>query len=358
MRAVSATHRDAERRGRIAAVAIVSFAPAAMELARQLSHGGALELSYLAFLTAATAFLAIALNAIFDLAMKRRMEGARSIALFFAAALALGGIEGSIGWALSAGFDLPIVEPAHRSLVIVVRMGAINGLLGLGLWAIAVLVPFTVRDANARAAESERLRVTAELAQLRASLHPHFIFNTLSTIAGLVGEDPREARRLIGALGDLLRDSLLENDEMQTLDAEVAWLKRYAAILETRHRGALTFRWEIEESTRGVHIPRLLLQPLLENAVKHGALCRRDAGEVSVHTSIDGGATGFLRCIIEDNGPGPTADTRPGARGIELVTRRLALRYGGAACFRLESGGGRTRSIVEIPTELLAEVRA
>src|SRR3989442_9967476 len=95
--------------------------------------------------------------------------------------------------------------------------------------------PFAVRDAKARSLEAEQLRTAGELARLRANLQPHFLFNTLSTVAGLVAEEPREARNLIAALGDLLRDSIEDKGEMQTLDDEVTWLKRYAEILETRH---------------------------------------------------------------------------------------------------------------------------
>src|SRR5207245_1917127 len=162
------------------------------------------------------------------------------------------------------------------------QLGALDGPAAPGPWAVAVMVPFAGRAARARTLEAEQLRTAAELARLRANLQPHFLFNTLSTIAGLVVEAPREARNLIGALGDLLRDSFEDKGEMQTLDDEVTWLKRYAEILETRHRGSITFRWEIAETTRKVRIPRLLLQPLLENAVKHGALRRREGAEVAV----------------------------------------------------------------------------
>jgi sensor histidine kinase YesM len=225
-------------------------------------------------------------------------------------------------------------------------LGAFQGLFAAGLWAVAILGPHAVRDANARALEAQQLRTAAELARLRAHLQPHFLLNTLSTIAGLVVEDPREARKLIGALGDLLRDSLEDADEMQTLEREVTWLQRYAEILESRHRGSIRFEWEIAPDTRALRVPRLLLQPLVENAVKHGALRRRDGGEVAVRTRIDDGT---LRCIVEDNGPGPVPTPRKGAVGLTLVERRLALKYDGAASFRLEAGEGRTRSIVLIP---------
>jgi LytS/YehU family sensor histidine kinase len=205
------------------------------------------------------------------------------------------------------------------------------------LWALAVAMP----EARARAAELERLHTAAELATLRAHVQPHFLLNTLNTIAALTAEAPDDARELIAALGDLLRDALEDQRETHTLAAEVAWLRRYARIIELRHR--VQFRWDVSEACEHVQIPRMLLQPLVENAVKHGALRCRDGGEISVHAQLDGARK--LRCIVEDNGPGPQAP-RDGALGLELVTRRLAL--GGHGTFRLERTGDRTRSIVEL----------
>jgi LytS/YehU family sensor histidine kinase len=253
-------------------------------------------------------------------------------------------------WLLAAAFGLQVMEPAHRSVGVVIRMGMANGVVGLGLFAMAIALPFAASGAR----EADRLRATAELARLRANLQPHFLFNTLSTVSGLVSEDPREARRLIGALGDLLRDSLVdaEADDMQTVGDEIAWLKHYADILETRHPGSISFRWEIDEGARSVRIPRLLLQPLVENAVKHGALRRPEGGEVAVRATLGAHADGRLTCVVEDNGPGPLSRApRAGAMGLDLVTRRLSLKYGRGAELRLESGDGRTRSIVTMPAE-------
>jgi LytS/YehU family sensor histidine kinase len=263
-------------------------------------------------------------------------------------AVAVGVAESLVALGLSVGLGLPLFEPAHRSVVVAARMGAASGMLGLGLFAMAVALPFAASGAR----EAERLRSVAELARLRANLQPHFLFNTLSTVSALVGEDPREARRLIGTLGDLLRDSLVESEDRQTLGDEIAWLQSYADILETRHRGSISFRWEIDEATRDVLVPRLLLQPLVENAVKHGALRRPEGGEVAIRTQLDPQARGRVTCVVEDNGPGPQmGKRRNGALGLDLVTRRLALEYGRAAAFRLERDEGRTRSVVDIPLE-------
>ena len=225
--------------------------------------------------------------------------------------------------------------------------GVLNAQMYFGLWALGFVYPFAVESAGVRALEAQQLRSEAELAHLRAHLEPHFLLNTLNAIAGLVTEDPREARRLLVCLGDLLRDAVQETSELQRLDKQIAWLRRYAQILEARHHGALCFRWDVAPDVHQAMLPRLLLQPLVENAVKHGALRRGDgAGEVVVRASRRG--DGVLVCVIEDNGPGmPDADVRAGAFGLQAVRRRLELEAHHAS-LRLESSSAGTRSIVEI----------
>jgi hypothetical protein len=332
------------------AIVVGALVAGAFEAAHTLAYSNQVAGWPVAFTTATTLVDLEALTFALDRGLRRWRSPAASIAVAVVVAVGAGVAQALGGAALQRVIDVPLLgRAAELGSVVVAQIGAFDGLVALGIWAMAVVVPFAVRDANARAREAEQLRTAAELARLRAHLQPHFLLNTLTTIAGLTGEDPREARNLIGALGDLLRDSLEDASDMQTLDDEVRWLKRYAEILETRHRGSIRFSWDIEEASRGLRVPRLLLQPLVENAVKHGALRRREGGEVAVRTHVH---LTRLICIVEDNGPGPS-DRRAGALGLDLVTRRLALEYAGAAAFRLEADGGRTRSIVEIPTEAL-----
>ncbi len=203
--------------------------------------------------------------------------------------------------------------------------------------------------------QAEKLRSEMELSRLRAHLQPHFLLNTLNAIAGLVTADPREARRLLVCLGDLLRDSLRDGDEMQTLDEQLAWLRSYAAILEARHAGHLIFRWEIDDQARSVLVPRLLLQPLVENAVQHGTRRRSGGGEVTIRAKLaeaDGVPRRKLVCIVEDNGPGVAeSEARTEGFGLFAVRRRLALKYGDKASLRLESSSSGTRCILELPAE-------
>jgi len=336
------------RRWRAAAVLVASLVPAALDLTRTLGHGAPPDVRSLVATTVGVLVLLSVLSMTFELTLRRGLTAAKCLAVTAVAAIVASVIESLVALGLTVGLGLPLFEGPHRSVVVAARMGAVSGVLGLGLFAMAVALPFAASGAR----EASRLRSIAELAHLRANLQPHFLFNTLSTVSALVGDDPAEARRLIVSLADLLRDSLVDSEERQTLGDEIAWLRSYTAILETRHRGSIAFHWEIDEATRDVLVPRLLLQPLVENAVRHGALRRPEGGEVAIVTKLDAKARGRVVCIVEDNGPGPQdGNRRRGALGLALVTRRLALEYGRAATFRLERRDDRTRSVVDLPVE-------
>jgi signal transduction histidine kinase len=251
-----------------------------------------------------------------------------------------------------ASFFIAILQPATGAWgpFAALRVGFAMGVTNFGLWALAFVFPFAIEDARFRALEAQQLRTAAELARLSSHLEPHFLLNTLNAIAGLTTENPRAARRLLASLGDLLRDSLRDEGEMQPLGEQIDWLRNYAQILEERHAGQLAFAWKVAAETRAALLPRLLLQPLVENAVKHGALRRKDGGRIEVRAEVVDAKK--LVCTIEDNGLGmPAGKTRPGAFGLLSVRRRLALQYAERASFRLESSASGTRSIVEIPIE-------
>jgi len=302
--------------------------------------------------------LTIALSSAYDWNQRRRAPTMRTLTSTLVIAILISGC-------FIAFFNLillptyPVLrgEGPPRSLAFSIAFGLVIGMLHTGVWALAFVYPYSAEDQRLRALEADKLRleadqlkIAAELARLRSQLEPHFLLNTLNAIAGLVTENPREARRLIACLGDLLRDSLHDGDELQPLEDEVAWLRRYAEILESRHAGTLAFHWEIEPDVKRTLIPRLLLQPLVENAVKHGALRRREGGVVTVRAALSATDKTNVVCTVEDNGPGlPTGETRPGAFGLRSVRRRLELKYP-SAVLRMESSTSGTRSIVELPS--------
>jgi signal transduction histidine kinase len=222
--------------------------------------------------------------------------------------------------------------------------GVPAGLSTGGFWALVFRLPALVRDTNRRSLAAERARREAELAQLRSSLQPHFLLNTLHAVAALTVEEPLVARRLLAALGDLLRDALQSAPEIRPLETELTWLRRYAEILELRHRDSLRFEWDIAAETTAVPLPKLLLQPLLENAVKHGALRSAERGVVIVRTRFTDRA---LQLVVEDNGPGIPAGTKEGL-GLRIVRERIGLAHPSAS-LGIESWSGGTRATIEIP---------
>ena len=355
------------RASRLLGVGVVALV-VLLQLGTQVAAGhdrGRLISSAL-FLSIELPLLMSALSVLYATATRRQLGSLRTLGAGIVLAGALGAGVGAIFWELNHHYPWIRMHSGTSPAVLAraTLWGLSHGGLHFGLWTLAFVFPFAIEDARVRALEAEtlrleaeKLRTAAELARLRAHLEPHFLLNTLNAIAGLVTDDPREARRLLVCLGDLLRDSLRDEDEMQSLDDQMAWLHRYAEILEARHAGHLVFRWEIAGEARDVRLPRLLLQPLVENAVKHGALRRAGDGEVVIRASVTGDpGAGRVVCTVEDNGPGlPARETRSGAFGLHAVRRRLELRYQGGAELRLESSDAGTRSIVDLPRGPLAD---
>jgi signal transduction histidine kinase len=196
---------------------------------------------------------------------------------------------------------------------------AFAGIGILGFWFLVFYFPKQLDDARARTLAAESARAKAELARLRSNLHPHFLLNTLNAVAGLTAADPKQARQLLSALGDLLRDSLEDSDEMIPLKTEIDWLHRYAEIFEIRFEGKMRFEWAAAEASMDFLIPRLLLQPLIENAIEHGALRSADIGSVKIMSEFSDGS---LRIVVQDNGPG-MGQGREAGLGLRLVRERL-----------------------------------
>jgi signal transduction histidine kinase len=265
-------------------------------------------------------------------AERRGWSRAVSLALAVPASLLFG----------AATVSLHYTQPGTLSHTLLETTG-----VGMGVFAFWLLVfyfPPKLHEARLRALAAEAGLQKAELARLRSNLHPHFLLNTLNAIAGLLVAEPRQARQMIVALGDLLRDSLEDNGAMRTLEQEAEWLKRYAGIFEIRHRGAIRFEWDLPDDTLATPLPRLLLQPLLENAIEHGALMRPGGGTVTVGSRTVGGA---IRITVSDDGPG-MGPVQPRGLGLRLVEDRLGLAYPGAT-MTIETGQAGTCVTIRLP---------
>jgi signal transduction histidine kinase len=230
--------------------------------------------------------------------------------------------------------------------------GAFDACIILGAWTLAYILPRAVHAARTREREHHELRAAAQRARLRAALEPHFVLNTLNAIASLVGEDAERARQLIGDLGDLLRD-VVRNTELaaQPVRDEISWLRRYTQVLETRHEGRLRVHFTVDPRVTAHQVPVLLVQPLIENAIQHGALQRVAGGQVWIGVDI---LNEELRWTIRDDGPGFSPEPRgQGGSGLALVRRRLEIEAPGSK-FTVDSQPGGSTVTVTLPPAFAA----
>ena len=197
------------------------------------------------------------------------------------------------------------------------------------------------RELQASALATELVRTRLEV--LRMQLNPHFLFNTLHAISALIHENPDDADRIVARLSDLLRVSLDQSDTQEVpLRQELSFLERYLEIERTRFQDRLSVELEVEAGLDDVLVPSLILQPLVENAIRHGIEPREDTGRVKIAARrLDG----MLELKVSDNGPGlPESEVAPRREGVGLsnTRSRLAHLYGANHRFELTpaAGGG------------------
>ena len=201
----------------------------------------------------------------------------------------------------------------------------------------------------------EREQLEARLAEARLQLlsmqlQPHFLFNTLNTIAELVHDDPEAADRMIAGLSDLLRRTLDLGDAQKiTLDDELEALSRYLDIQKIRFGDRLRIDIEAAPELRDARVPPLLLQPVVENSIRHGLATRAAAGRIQIRVSRK---EAMLVIDVLDDGDGATQEVIEGRRGIGLnnVRSRLETLYGSAATFTMSGTAGQgMRVSIQIP---------
>jgi signal transduction histidine kinase len=199
-----------------------------------------------------------------------------------------------------------------------------------------------LREREVRTAQLENQLSQAQLETLKIQLQPHFLFNTLHAIASLTEEDPPAATRMLAQLSDLLRCSLRHIGTHEVALAEELELVRlYAGIQVTRFEERLVFEYQIEPDTHSALVPSLLLQPLVENAIRYGITPRREGGRVTIGARREGG---HLRLWVADDGPGLSPDRSAAGSGVGLenTRARLAHLYGRDQSLELlsrETGG-------------------
>ena len=205
------------------------------------------------------------------------------------------------------------------------------------------------REEELRSSQLQAQLAQAQLQALKMQLHPHFLFNTLHSIAALQRQDITAAGRMIVRLGDFLRLTL-ENSGAQevSLQEELEFLKCYLEIERVRFQDRLTVSMEVEPQTLGALVPNLILQPIVENAIEHGIAPRAAPGRIDIRAKR---SDGVLQMQVQDNGRGLGNDGCSG-EGLGLANTRARLERLYGAFYRLELVNvpeGGLRVILEVP---------
>lgn len=206
-----------------------------------------------------------------------------------------------------------------------------------------------------RASRLKTELVQAQLEALKMQIHPHFLFNTLHSISALLDEDVEAADEMITRLGDFLRLTLENSGAQQvTLQEELEFLRCYLEIERVRFHDRLTVSIEVDPETLDARVPNLILQPIVENAIRHGIVSRAAAGRIEVRSGLNNGK---LRLQVKDNGPGLSSIQDSGSKlrgGVGLANTRARLEQLYGAAHRLEMSDaieGGLLVTLEIPFE-------
>ncbi|MGH7589399.1 MAG: sensor histidine kinase [Gemmatimonadota bacterium] len=220
----------------------------------------------------------------------------------------------------------------------------------MGLWLFGVITGVSyvirgqqrIREQQKAVERAEALRAQAELQALKARLHPHFLFNTLHGVKSLVRRDPARAEVAIERLGDLLRSLLGRGEETDDvpLEEELAFVRKYLALEELRLGDRLRVVERVEADSLECGVPPLILQPLVENAIRHGIAPRGGGGTLRLTARL---RNGDLVVGVSDDGPGSADADLEGAAGLGLrtVRQRLEAGFGRRARLEIETAAGK-----------------
>jgi two-component system, LytTR family, sensor histidine kinase AlgZ len=248
------------------------------------------------------------------------------------------GMAGTLGWLVitCSGKRLLARLPSIVQQLAGIALGAVSGLYGCGLLALvgtsgpvhwvasaltgALLSAVLVAALVLRSKGRMPAETTARLAELQARIRPHFLFNSLNSAIALVREDPGKAEALLEDLSELFRHALVSNGDSATLSEEVQLARHYLAIEEIRFGERLRVEWSIDPRAGSARVPALFLQPLVENAVKHGVEPSPTGAEVKITTQRRGPVV-----VIKVTNSVPSGQGKPG-HGVALENVRDRLR--------------------------------
>jgi Histidine kinase len=256
----------------------------------------------------------------------------------------------SVAWsAIGYGYIYGVLEEPWASTQITLRLGivasTINGVLLFCGWFSLYFIYHIFERLRRMQLEQFRLAASvkeAELRALKSQVNPHFLFNSLNSLRALIDEDAPRARESVTRLANMLRYSLQSGQqETVPLEEEIRIVEDYLALEMIRHEDRLRVRWDIADAARPLAVPPMLLQTLVENAVKYGISTRREGGEIAISAALD---HEDLHICVSNPGdlsaPPSAAAAKAGSStgvGLRNASERLQLLFGDRARLSLEA---------------------
>jgi two-component system, LytTR family, sensor kinase len=205
------------------------------------------------------------------------------------------------------------------------------------LWQNSIQITKKISEQEFKLVSLEKLKTQAELGALQAKINPHFLYNSLNSIASLVHTDPDKAETMTMLLSKLFRYTTdRKNENFNTISDELEIVKTYLDIEQVRFGDRLSYSVELQEGLESIEIPRFLLQPIVENAIKHGISKIAEQGKIEIKISKENET---LILAVHDNGPAFPEDFFTGY-GLQSIQDKLKLLYGNKASFEVQSTDG------------------
>jgi two-component system, LytTR family, sensor histidine kinase AlgZ len=245
-----------------------------------------------------------------------------------------------------------------------IGLGALCGLYGCGLMVYIGFAPSNPWVASAcagalfaaalvgalvwRAAARMPALASARLTELQSRIRPHFLFNTLNSAVALVREDPAKAETVLEDLSELFRSALVVQSDAVSLSDEIELARRYLDIEQVRFGNRLRVQWSLDARAADAKVPPLFMQPLVENAVKHGVEPSTKGADIKVSTEVRGGSSGTVVIKITNTVPGGPGQAGHGV-ALRNVAERLKLLHDVQASFHTNWQGGIYQVRIEVP---------
>lgn len=218
----------------------------------------------------------------------------------------------------------------------------------------AVVLPLKIWNSSrneSKLQEQQRLLMQARMDALTSQINPHFLFNTLNSVSSLIRSNPPQARLVVYKLSNILRRLLRKHDNFSTMREELNFIDDYLSIEVIRFGDKLRFQKDVDPAALDMHVPSMMLQPLIENCIKHGLSSKVEGGTITLRASH---VEGRLRLLVEDDGVGipeaKLATLLDLGIGVSNVNERLKVLFAAGYRMRIDSKPGHgTRIEIEIP---------